>query len=166
MATSLSGGTRHAFVWRDGVWTNLNSLIPPESQWELQSSGDINDLGQIVGSGEAPGGSIQGYLLTPVSTGVEDEIAETLPVEFTGLVNYPNPFNASTTIKFELSYASFVTLDVFNVRGQKVATIVESELPPGAHQVTWNAETRASGVYYYRIKAGDISETRRMVLLK
>jgi probable HAF family extracellular repeat protein len=166
MATSLSGGTYHAFVWKDGEWANLNSLIPPESEWELQSAGDINDNGLIVGSGLAPGGSIQGFLLTPISTDIDDEIADALPTDFIKVHNYPNPFNASTTIEFDLPRSSFIALDVYNVTGQKTATLLESELQAGSHRIIWNARNQASGVYYYRIRAGDVSRTGRMVLLK
>lgn len=166
MATSLSGGTYRAFVWRDGEWANLNSLIPPGSEWELQSASDINDNGQIVGDGLAPSGSIQGFLLTPILTDAEEEIADALPTEFIKISNYPNPFNSSTNIEFELSFSSGVTLDVFNVTGRKVATLLESELQQGSHRIIWNPRQQASGVYYYRIKAGDIFRIGRMVLLK
>jgi probable HAF family extracellular repeat protein len=166
MATSLSGGTYHAFVWRDGEWTNLNWLISPGSDWELQTAGDINDNGQIAGNGIAPGGSIQGFLLTPVSTDLEDTIVETLPTDFIRVSNYPNPFNASTTIEFQLSRSSAVTLVIFNVIGQEIAALLDSEMQPGSHHVVWDAGDQASGIYYYRIKAGENSKTGRMVLLK
>jgi probable HAF family extracellular repeat protein len=166
MATSLSGGTYRAFVWRDGEWENLNYLIPPGSDWELQTAGDINDNGQIVGDGLAPGHSIQGYLLTPISTDVEDAIVDALPTDFIRVGNYPNPFNASTTIEFELSHSSTVTLDVFNVIGQKIATLLDSEMQPGLRRIVWDAGDQNAGVYYYRIKTGENSATGRMALLK
>jgi probable HAF family extracellular repeat protein len=166
MATSLSGGTRHAFVWRDGTWINLNSLIPPESEWELQGASDINDDGQIIGSGEAPSGSIQGYLLTPVSTGVEDEIVETIPIDFVKLNNYPNPFNASTTIRYSLPRSSDVSIEIYDILGRLVEALNVSEQIAGEHQISWNAADQPSGTYFYRMQAGDYTDTKRMVLLK
>jgi hypothetical protein len=83
-----------------------------------------------------------------------------------GLSNYPNPFNPSTQIGFNLSEAGDVKLDIYNIMGQKVVTLVDSYLPNGAHEVVWNASSVASGVYFYRLSAGGVVETRRMVLLK
>lgn len=166
MSTSLSGGTYHAFVWRNGEWENLNWLIPQDSGWELQTAVDINNNGQIVGSGVAPGGDIQAFLLNPVTTAVEDNAIEILPNDFVMMNNYPNPFNASTAIEFELSEPAFVTLEIYNILGRKIVTLLKSGLQPGSHRIIWDARERSSGVYYYRIKAGDRSGTRRMVLLK
>lgn len=83
-----------------------------------------------------------------------------------GLSNYPNPFNPSTRIAFKLSEAGDVRLEIINIMGQKVTTLVDSYLPNGAHEVEWNASSVASGVYFYRLTAGGMSETKRMLLLK
>jgi photosystem II stability/assembly factor-like uncharacterized protein len=99
-----------------------------------------------------------------VVTGIENEL--NLPFNLTLHQNYPNPFNATTMIQFELSSASFVTLDIFNVIGQKITTLIASDLQAGPHQIAWNAAGQSSGIYYYKIKAGDNSMTKRMVLLK
>jgi hypothetical protein len=84
---------------------------------------------------------------------------------------YPNPFNPTTTIQFSLSNASDVSLEVFNVGGQKVATLVNSRLEAGNHSVTWDSrntdgEPLASGIYLYRLKADSSVETKKMMLLK
>lgn len=166
MATTLSGGTRHAFVWKDGVLTNLDTLIPPNSGWELQSASDINDNGQIIGSGESPSGSIQGFLLTPVLTSVEDDIIETLPTDFVRLSNYPNPFNATTTIRYSLPRSSRVSIEIYDVLGRTVEIMDEGIQDAGEHQVIWNAQDQPSGLYFYQIIAGDFSITSKMALLK
>jgi len=80
--------------------------------------------------------------------------------------NYPNPFNPSTRISFSLPVATDARLEVFNVLGQKVTTLVDEYLPAGEHEVTWNADGNASGVYFYRLSTGDYSETKRMMLVK
>jgi hypothetical protein len=82
------------------------------------------------------------------------------------LGNSPNPFNPSTDISFDLPTASQVSLEVYNVTGQKVATLVDDLLAAGRHTVTWDATDFASGVYLYRLTAGDFVETRKMVLIK
>jgi hypothetical protein len=85
--------------------------------------------------------------------------------------NYPNPFNPSTTISFVLAARSRAQLFVYDVRGERVRTLVDRDLPAGSHFADWNGlddggGAVASGVYYYRLEAGDASATRRMVLLK
>ncbi len=93
---------------------------------------------------------------------------------FTLRQNYPNPFNPSTTISYQLPMQSYVTLKVFDTQGKEVATLVNSVEQPGDKSVNFNASNLASGVYYYRLQAGDPStgsgqsfiETKKLVLLK
>jgi hypothetical protein len=80
--------------------------------------------------------------------------------------NYPNPFNPSTTIQFDLPMTSEVTLKVFNILGEVVATLVSDRLSAGSYSYEWDASNLASGVYLYRLKAGDYIETRKMILMK
>ena len=80
--------------------------------------------------------------------------------------NYPNPFNPTTTIKFAISKESNVNLRIYNVLGELVSTLVNEQLKTGYHQYEFNATNFASGVYLYRIIAGDFVETRKMVLLR
>jgi hypothetical protein len=80
--------------------------------------------------------------------------------------NYPNPFNPSTTIQYYLPKESSVTLSVSTVLGQLVGTLVHGQQQAGMHQITWNASAAASGIYYYRLQAGEYLETKSMLLLK
>jgi hypothetical protein len=80
--------------------------------------------------------------------------------------NYPNPFNASTVIKYSLPQASHVTLEIYDLLGRRVETLAQGEQPAGYHQMLWDASDHSSGMYFYRIQAGDYAETRKMVLLK
>jgi hypothetical protein len=90
-----------------------------------------------------------------------------LPSEFTLEQNYPNPFNPSTTIRFSLADAANVQLEVFNIAGQKVASIINgTEMAAGVHSVNFDASSLASGVYLYRIQAGSFVATRKMNLLR
>ncbi|MDH3892274.1 MAG: T9SS type A sorting domain-containing protein [candidate division Zixibacteria bacterium] len=96
---------------------------------------------------------------------------EALPDEYDLGDNYPNPFNPSTTIAFSLPKSSEVRLDVFNMLGQRVATIVNARLEAGKHEVTWGGKsdrggTAASGVYFYRLTTTQFSDTKKMILLK
>ena len=93
-------------------------------------------------------------------------VASTTPSEFSVTQNVPNPFNPTTTIGFALPAASQVTIEVFNVAGQKVNTIANEFMSPGSHTVTWDASGFSAGVYFYTVKSGDFSKTMKMTLLK
>jgi hypothetical protein len=82
------------------------------------------------------------------------------------LQNYPNPFNPQTTIEFVMPAAGHVTLDVYNVNGERVATVVDGVRNAGRNTVPFNAEGLASGVYFYRLRGNGFSEMKKMVLLK
>ena len=85
--------------------------------------------------------------------------------------NFPNPFNPETSVSFELPQASHVRLEIYNIAGQKVRTVLDAERPAGYHNARWDGRNDqriavASGVYIYRITAGSFAESRRMTLLK
>jgi len=93
------------------------------------------------------------------------------PVNYELDQNYPNPFNPTTEIAFSIPQSMHVTVDIFNVLGQKVATIVDGTMSAGSHIVTWNArnangEMMPSGVYFYRLSTPDFSAVKKMLLMK
>jgi hypothetical protein len=94
------------------------------------------------------------------------ERSQAIPTTPLLLQNYPNPFNSSTTISYDLPARSHVTLKIFNVLGQEVATLVNGNPEAGRHQVRWDAAGMASGVYLYRLKANAFIETRKLILLR
>ncbi|MBD3169068.1 MAG: T9SS type A sorting domain-containing protein [candidate division Zixibacteria bacterium] len=97
-------------------------------------------------------------------TSVDDD--ENIPGVFELSQNYPNPFNASTNISFALKNTADVKVEVFNLLGAKVDELVNGNLTAGEHTVSWDASQYASGVYFYKLTADGISDTKRMVLLK
>ena len=107
------------------------------------------------------------------TTGVE-ESDDVRPSQFALYQNYPNPFNPSTAISYQLpalsgvegSAVSFVKLKVFDMLGREVATLVDQPMPAGLHRISWNAANVPSGVYVYRLIAGDHVESKKMALLK
>jgi flagellar hook assembly protein FlgD len=85
--------------------------------------------------------------------------------------NYPNPFNPSTIIEFSIPKTSGVELSIYNVLGQRIATLINGEVTQGVHKVTWNGLTDngiavSSGIYFYRLKSGEFSMFKKMILLK
>lgn len=108
---------------------------------------------------------------TSVPTEVGDDEVITLPTSYKLDQNYPNPFNPSTEISFSLPTSSHVKLEIFNTLGQLVTTLVDGELTAGSHLITWDGSSKsgnpvASGVYLYRLTAGDYVRTKKMSLIK
>jgi hypothetical protein len=102
----------------------------------------------------------KGNVLTP-------EIATAgLPEQFSLLQNYPNPFNAATVIPYTLSDDAHVTLEIFDVLGRHVARPVDEFQSAGEYRIGWDGADAPSGMYFYRLTIGDVTETRKMVLLK
>lgn len=94
-----------------------------------------------------------------------------MPKEFRLAQNYPNPFNPETTIRFDLPNAVNVTLEVYNILGQRVCTLLAQKMEPGYHAVMWDGADDygvrvGSGVYYFRINAGSFSDVKKMALVK
>ncbi|MBU1636257.1 T9SS type A sorting domain-containing protein, partial [bacterium] len=97
---------------------------------------------------------------------VDDRVPNALSQTVTLYPSYPNPFNPSATIRFELSVLSDVVLTVYNVAGQRVETLLEGQMLPGVHAVTFDGSKFSSGSYFYTLKAGEFLETKQMVLVK
>lgn len=95
-----------------------------------------------------------------------DEKNTTLPKQVQLEQNYPNPFNPITTIRFSLNESGNVSLQIFNVLGEQVATLVNGQLEAGTHNFQWQAGDFACGVYFYRLSTGSFSVTKRMILMK
>lgn len=113
-----------------------------------------------------------GQIVIDHTSPVEDEYDNNLlPKEFALAQNYPNPFNPSTRIEFALPQAADVNLTVYNILGEKVKTLVNEHMNAGIHFVTFdgnddNNNSVASGIYFYRIKAGDFNQSKKMMMLK
>ena len=112
--------------------------------------------------------TITNLLLSDVEL-IED--ANNLPTDYNLGQNYPNPFNPNTTFNFALPNQSKVNIDIFNVLGQKIKTLADGEFEAGKYSVNWdgtddNGSSAATGVYFYRMNAGDFQDTKKLMLLK
>jgi len=101
-----------------------------------------------------------------LTTGINDKSSNNIVKSYSLSQNYPNPFNPSTTIEFSLQKAGMTKLDVYNILGQKVASLVNENLNVGQHSVSFNASNLSSGIYLYRLSSGNYTEVKKMILLK
>ena len=101
--------------------------------------------------------------VTPIATGIT---GNTERVEYSLSQNYPNPFNPGTTINYRIKTKSFVTIKVFDLTGKEVASLVNSVEQPGEKSVYFDAGNLASGVYYYQLRAGSFSITKKLILIR
>jgi photosystem II stability/assembly factor-like uncharacterized protein len=113
----------------------------------------VGDLGTIIKT--TNGGSV-----------FISQIGSNIPDKYSLKQNYPNPFNPTTNIKFDITKSENVKLIVFDALGREVFTLVNEQLSPGTYETSWDASKYSSGVYFYRITAGEYSETKRMTLIK
>ena len=111
--------------------------------------------------GEGPFSSIWNF-----TTGVTNIEPTSLPVVYELYQNYPNPFNPSTKIKFDIPKAGFVSLKIYDITGREVTTLVNRSLEASRYEVEWNGSRFASGVYFFRIAAGDFVKVQKMILVK
>lgn len=118
--------------------------------------------GQYVLAPQFEGGNVNIRL----HSGVDDDDRNMVPTEFALHQNYPNPFNPSTHIAFDLPARSFVSLEIYDLLGRRVATLVDGVMEPGRHELDWDASGYPSGLYLYRLKTEAATQTKKMILMK
>lgn len=136
-----------------------NFVIPSNGQYVIIASDDIGD----------ETGAYFLVLLRSVTDVTENDNA--VPADFSVAQNHPNPFNPQTTIGFSLPRSATVTIDIYNLLGERIRKLVSRTMPPGEHAVVWDGRDDdggeiSSGVYFYRLRADDFSATRKMLLVR
>jgi hypothetical protein len=106
------------------------------------------------------------YIALPTSAVTSVTTASQMPLTFSLEQNYPNPFNPTTTISFSIAKSSNVKLVVYNLLGQKVATLADKYMEAATYNFKFDAARFASGVYFYRLEAGEYRSQKKMLLLK
>ena len=145
------------------------------SNWSQQTSGTTAQLNSVYffnqtlgwAAGEDPltyGGIIINY--STLVTSVQNDKEYTVPTEFSLSQNYPNPFNPSTTIQYSIPESGNVRLKIFNTLGEEVAELVNEYQQANTYMVNFNGENLSSGIYFYQIRAGEYTETKKMVIIK
>ena len=136
----------------------------------VDSAGYLITIDPATGAGTplGPTGSpgVSGLSFVPSSTSIETESQDQVPEKFTLYQNYPNPFNPVTHIRFGLPNSSNVKIEIFDVLGNRVATLLNANKSAGFHTIDFDASNLASGLYLYRIQAGEFTQMKKMVLMK
>lgn len=169
---------RSVAVWQElspseGIWyfTVVGNENGEEISFKIyeESSDEIFTCNETITfiSDETYGSPVDPFLLSADITSNDLELMATV----SNLTIFPNPFNPSTTISFNLSAKSDVSLNIYNVKGEKVKELVNEVLPAGKHAVVWNGKDDnekqvSSGVYFYKMKSGNYRKTKKMLLLK
>ncbi|MEW6508769.1 MAG: FlgD immunoglobulin-like domain containing protein [Bacteroidota bacterium] len=138
-------------------FSNGVELQNPTGNW---SGGPVGDPSKVTNPGDP--------FSKPNPTSIAKEI---IPGQYKVLNNYPNPFNPSTTIVFEIPKSEHVSLQIFNINGELIKTLSQENLEAGRYEKNWNGKDEygnqvVSGVYIYRLKAGNFEKSNRMILLK
>jgi subtilisin-like proprotein convertase family protein len=113
-------------------------------------------------------GSLEAWSLRlsyEIVTGIEPQTTS-VPTEYQLFQNYPNPFNPVTNISFQLPHSGKVRIDIYNILGQRVATVIDRYLPGGSYRYPWKPQTLASGVYIYRLQSENYSSVKKMIFMK
>lgn len=164
---SLTGGTDNGDF---SLFVSVNGVNPTGTQWgprenleSIPANSYSTDDAITVNS---PGRSVQFIMLDAGTKKLfPTSVASELKNE-SELSNYPNPFSSITTIQFETASNAMVSLDVFDQTGRKVTTLINEELPSGTHQVNFDGSYLPAGIYFYQLKSGKSSTTRKMILTK
>ncbi len=163
----LINGASGALIWQAPSEAKIFTVRPIK---------DVNGDGydDIIAGQQMLGGS--GGRFFVISGGTVDQTSidenpEIIPKNLQILSNYPNPFNATTTISFVLQSSSEVSLEIYNISGQRIRTLISGNKEAGEHNIIWNGKDEtgnevSTGVYFYKLSAGDLQETRKMTLIK
>jgi len=167
----------------DNLGTPVSGAIIKVMRTEFADTTDTSGQYQLGGLGDGTfdlaisQSGFRDTVISGVVLGVGDTIVENisyltglvqspLPISFRLYQNYPNPFNAKTNIEYDIDRSCHVSIIIFDIRGNRTATLIDSIQPPGRHVVSWDTNDATSGIYFYKIVAGSFSATKKMIVLK
>ena len=164
-ADDIDGDTLSYSITSGPAWLSINANSGALTGTPQQS--DVGSESVTVEVEDGKGGSdTQTFIINVMSATDVELIGQQIPDHFDLYNNYPNPFNPSTRIRFAVPEISNVKIEVYNLTGEKVTTLINEVKSAGYYEVNFNAVNIASGIYFYRIQAGDFVETKKMILLK
>jgi hypothetical protein len=168
--SSIPGGiiTSNFFAYDGSTYKKADTLKPGYGYWVK-----VNQAGQLILRNSTSSSMMSLIKIRPISEAPpsppeEDKISniENRVSNFALDQNYPNPFNPVTVISYDLPVDSWVTLRIYNLLGVEIATLVNEDKKPGRYEIKFDASTLSSGIYYYRLTAGQFIETRKLILIR
>uniref|UniRef100_A0A7V3E7N0 T9SS type A sorting domain-containing protein n=2 Tax=Ignavibacterium album TaxID=591197 RepID=A0A7V3E7N0_9BACT len=142
---------------------NVSDPVAPSKNWSVVK--DVADQFQILYCTPLTKQQMAKIGMDTTLVSVEP-INNQIPTSFSLEQNYPNPFNPNTTIRYSIPKSSFVELKVYDGLGNLIQTLVSENLNAGNYEVQFNGANLSSGIYYYQIKAGNFTSTKKLVLMK
>ncbi|MFI5211430.1 MAG: T9SS type A sorting domain-containing protein [Ignavibacteria bacterium] len=183
-SVAVDNVTGHVYVTGGSTGTGLDYLTISYSNngtfnWEKRENGPMNanDLASgvavgdterifVTGSAIFTGSNTSYYTLRYSAFNGIEPISGEVPTSFSLMQNFPNPFNPSTAIRFDIPKASFVSIVVYDIMGREVEVLANENARAGKYEVKWNASVYSSGIYFYTLRTGDFSQTKKMILTK
>ncbi len=165
-ATDQVGGLIAVSQTPKVIVTPASGNIAQGASQEITITLDASSINEGTYTGQLNIVTNGGNISIPIDYLVNVEKGEMLPADYSLSQNYPNPFNPSTTIQFAIPKAGMVSLKIYNIRGEEVATLVNKEMKAGIQIIKFDAENLSSGLYLYKIKAGNFTDVKKMILLK
>jgi PKD repeat protein len=160
LTATVTAGSRVNFIWNFGDGTTGTGRVVTHTYTAAGNYTAIVTATNTVSTLT----DTTNVIITP-RTSVE-EFENGVPTAFMLSQNYPNPFNPSTTIQYALPKAGYVTMKVYNLVGNEIETLVSEKQPAGEYAIRWNPVGLPSGVYFYRLQAGEFVATRKLVLMR
>jgi plastocyanin len=171
--TTAHVGDTVNWVWDSGILHTTTSTSVPTgaAAWDHPIDNGVSFSYPITVNGVynywcTTHGALFGMTGSISTISTEIQRTEIVANSFELAQNFPNPFNPSTIIKFSIPKSSFVTLKIYDISGKEIKTLVNNNLPIGEYNYTFNAVSISSGVYFYKIIAGDFTEIKSMALIK
>jgi plastocyanin len=172
---NIAAGDTVEWQWQNGIHTTTSDVTSGIDSWNSPITSTIRVFSKVISNEGlhryycvphgSPGGVGMAGTITVLSTTSVYGKTNT-PLSFQLFQNYPNPFNPSTTIEYYIAEHSFVLLKIYNIIGTEITTLVSEIKPAGFFKASFNANELASGVYFYRLQAGNFSEVKKMILSK
>jgi hypothetical protein len=161
------GGDENPYLFTNGqrLWGfDIRFVISPNAQEQVMWI----DSAQAIWFNTTQGSFIPQFVRGSIDYGGHESINEinAIPVEFELSPNYPNPFNGQTIINFELTKQSQVKIEIYNITGALIGTLIEQRMPAGRHKALWDASAFSSGVYFCKLTIKDKTQTQKMLLIK
>ena len=176
MLTSFSSGfmnsitSKNNYVWSCGSYGKIMYSSNNGANWKFQNSKTNQTLSSIffldTNIGYVCGNS--GFIGKTTNAGIVfiSKISSEIPNKIYLEQNYPNPFNSSTNIKFHVSEKLYVQIKLYDILGKEIMTLINESKSPGSYEITFDASSLTSGIYFYRLTAGEYSETKKMIMIK